>query len=550
MGQHEMDYREKISLEPSRALNRMAHCLPRVVLLMVLSGLVLGCTSPPTVSQEPLVDTEEARPYTGEMSLEERIALADVVARVSLQAISSGVTTAYLDEEAPERASYIGHLDFNFRVLEYLKGSGGDELTAVVLVPGNPAGPVIDTREKMENALPDLVAIRDTQWDDREAVVFLKDNYGDGSHAYLPYIRQAGRYYIGSLSVNGLGDDDYTVSSTWNKAWLPEGSPSGVTAANVDADQKEFLADAPAGPTITVSALKAKITEVSSWLAENGGSEDQKKCVRDTYRLERYTEAVEGSDPDDHPRIQTSRIESGLAAGTEVWSDYGGTVHKDLRARFWLEGGDSDLFEVQLGSAAPYDVDGGGTNDTSRFERRLHIVRPLPSGTYSFQVHEQGALYTLCDGWVYRYPVTVTVNAPADVTAESFFDPAASGTAATGATNLGSISWENGRVEATLNWDITDRALGFIVLDGSAVLLLKGSDAARTGDTWMWTVSPQPWDDGDKLMVRLYLLTDTTCAGETVPFAALPVHGEFRVVDSLFGDLNVEPRPAVDCEVD
>ena len=183
--------------------------------------------------------------------------------------------------------------------------------------------------------------------------------------------------------------------------------------------------------------LKAKITEVSSWLAENGGSEDQKKCVRDTYRLERYSAAVEGSDPDDHPRIQTSRIESGLAAGTEVWSDYGGTVHKDLRARFWLEGGDSDLFEVQLGSAAPYDVDGDGTNDTSRFERRLHIVRPLPSGTYSFQVHEQGALYTLCDGWVYRYPVTVTVNAPAGVTAESFFDPAASGTAATGATTLG-----------------------------------------------------------------------------------------------------------------
>ena len=63
-------------------------------------------------------------------------------------------------------------------------------------------------------------------------------------------------------------------------------------------------------------------------------------------------------------------------------------------------------------------------------------------------------------------------------------------------------------------------------------------------------VSPQPWDDGDKLMVRLYLLTDVTCAGETVPFAALPVHGEFRVVDSMFGDMNAEPRPAVDCEAD
>ena len=523
---------------------------------MVLSGLVLGCTEPAAVSQEPLGDKEEARPYTGETSLEERIALADVVARVSLQSVSSGVTTAYFVDEVPEHPSYVGHLDFNFRVLEYLKGSGGNELTAVVLVPSDPAGPVVNTREKMEAALPSLVAVRDTRWDDREAVVFLRNSYGDGSHAYLPYVRQAGRHYMGSLSVNRLGDDDYTVSSRWNKAWLPVAEPSTRGAA--DSDQKEFLTDAPpgaststpTGPTITVSELKATITEVSSWLAENGGSEDQEKCVRDTYRLGRYSTAVDDNVPNDRLRIQTSRIESGLAAGTEVWSDYGGTVYKDLRARFWLEGGDADLFDVQLGTAVPYDVDGDGTNDASRFERRLHLSRPLAAGTYSFHVHEQGALYTVCDGWVYRYPVTVTVNAPADVTAESLFDPAVSGTTVTGATNLGSISWENGRVEATLTWDITDRALEFIDLDGSAELLLKAADATRTGDTWTWAVSPQPWDDGDKLMVRLYLLTDVTCASETVPFAALPVHGEFRVVDSMFGDMNAEPRPAVDCEAD
>ena len=132
---------------------------------MVLSGLVLGCTKPAAVSQAPLVDIEDARPYTGETSLEERIALADVVARVSLQSVSSGVTTAYFNEEAPDHATYAGHLDFNLRVLEYLKGSGGNELTAVVLVPRNPAGPVIDTRKKMEAALPSLVAVRDTRWD-------------------------------------------------------------------------------------------------------------------------------------------------------------------------------------------------------------------------------------------------------------------------------------------------------------------------------------------------------------------------------------------------
>ena len=326
---------------------------------------------------------------------------------------------------------------------------------------------------------------------------------------------------MGSLSVNGLGDDDYTISSRWNKAWLPEASPSNGGAA--DSDQKEFLTDtppgastsAPTGPTITVSALKAKIAEVSSWLAENGGSADQARCVRSTYAARRHaaSAAAAGYDPDGRHRIQTSPMQSGQAAGALVFSDHGGTVHGDLKARLWLDGDDADLFDVQLGTAVPYDVDGDGTNDASRFERRLHMVRPLPAGTYDLHVNEQEALHTLCDGWVYRYPVTVTVNAPDEVTAESFFDPAVSGAAVTGATTLGTIGWENGRVEATLTWDITGRALGFIALDGSVVLLLEGDDAARTGDTWTWAVSPQPWADGDRLMVRLYLLEDPECAG-------------------------------------
>ena len=86
-----------------------------------------------------------------------------MIARVSLQSVSSGVTTAYFNGEAPDHATYVGHLDFNFRVLEYLKGSRGNELTAVVLVPHDPAGPVVDTRKKMEAALPSLVAVRDTR---------------------------------------------------------------------------------------------------------------------------------------------------------------------------------------------------------------------------------------------------------------------------------------------------------------------------------------------------------------------------------------------------
>ena len=51
-------------------------------------------------------------------------------------------------------------------------------------------------------------------------------------------------------------------------------------------------------------------------------------------------------------------------------------------------------------------------------------------------------------------------------------------------------------------------------------VLLKAADATRNGGTWTWTMPSQPWDDEDKLMVRLYGVTTTTCAGEPVPFAA------------------------------
>ena len=77
----------------------------------------------------------------------------------------------------------------------------------------------------------------------------------------------------------------YTVSSRWVKAWLSEAS-----TAQQYSEQNEFLMDAPSppslptssSPTITVASLKSTITEVENWLAENGGSEDQRTCIEDT----------------------------------------------------------------------------------------------------------------------------------------------------------------------------------------------------------------------------------------------------------------------------
>ena len=506
----------------------------RMAILMALGGLLLACSKPaPVVHEEAHEEVREEvqvkihgipHPHLGEPSLEARIAVADVIARVRLESVSSGVTEAYFYEDHPDHTNYVGHLDFRFRVLEYLKGSGPNEITAVVVATGPPLQPRFSSRQEMEDALPGLLADRDTRWDDRDAVVFLKSNYRDGSHAFLPYVRQAGRYYLGKYVMNYPGDDGYTVSSRWNKAWLP-----AVTSTGQGDSATEFLTDAPpegstggtTGPTITKSALEEKVTQVSNRLAENGGSEDQVKCILNTFFLESFEAEYGFESVEPHP-IDISPIQSGQAAGTRVWSDQNGLLYKTWRERLWLDAAGEAILEVQTGESPPLDIDydGDGTNEAANYERRLHLARPLPAGTHSFRLKSQGGGSVVCDGFVHNYPLELVVNAPAGVVAESFFDPTVRGSAIGETTTLGPIKWEAGQIEATLSRDITGHVLDFISLDGTVEVLLKAADATRNGGTWTWTMPSQPWDDEDKLMVRLYGVTTTTCAGEPVPFAA------------------------------
>ena len=99
--------------------------------------------------------------------------------------------------------------------------------------------------------------------------------------------------------------------------------------------------------------------------------------------------------------------------------------------------------------------------------------------------------------------------------AEALFDPTVTGSGIGGTTTLGPIKWEDGRVEFTPNLSVTGLVLDFIGLDGTVSLFLKVADATTTGSTLSWPVASQPWEDGDKLMVRLYQATETTCAETT-----------------------------------
>ena len=169
--------------------------------------------------------------YLGPRSLDERILASPVIARVRLDSTTSTVEsgTTY------EGQKYLALLEFNFSVQEYLKGSGASNIVAVWA-----AAPIFDTRQEAEAVLPDIVADRDTQWDDREAIVFLQQDYG----GFLSSTEEADRYYLAWGGSWTIPDDGYSIASLHNKLWLPAEAAIGAPSQS-SGDQQSFLMDVP-----------------------------------------------------------------------------------------------------------------------------------------------------------------------------------------------------------------------------------------------------------------------------------------------------------------
>ncbi len=498
-------------------------------------------SDPVTPSVEPTVvsDGEQilgAAPiiYLGSTSLEERILAYPVIARVRLDSVTLTVESG----ATYEGQKCLALLEFNFSVQEYLKGapptgSGGSGATNIVAVWA--AAPFFDTQQEVEAALPDIVAARDAQWDNREAIVFLQN-----SEMSLPSTEQAERYYLAWGGSWTIPDDGYSIASLHNKLWLPAAAAIGAPS-RPSGDQQSFLMDVPpatgTASTITLGEMKGRIAAVTSRF-NAVDTEEYRECVRLTYQYERqdrhywatYPDRPEGSVYGNVPPHE-HELDSGLAMGSILYEDelgFGQTA--DNLNQLWLDGGDVDLFNVEFGEPAPYDSTGDGVNDIVNFTRKVLSVRPLPEGVYRFHYNVRGTAYTLCDGWTVRYEWTVTVNAPEGTLHEAFFDPVTDGTvvAADGANGvldpatfsdangtsatIERIAWEPGtgesgtvKLKLSPHDGIADHTMDFIALDGSLSLSLQVDDAtvdATTG-TLSWAVTSQPWQDGDKLMLRV-----------------------------------------------
>ena len=491
--------------------------------------------------------------YVGRRSLEMNILGADVIARVTLSSTATSTV-----QEAPNeygQTFWLVLLEFRFTVHEYLKGSGGNEVSGFV----HRSFLYEEDARAAEAVIADA---HDARWDDREAVVLLSS-----SNYWLEdsYRLGAGQYWFGPMfrrtSDAGI-NDAYTVSSIHNNLWLPEDEPAAQGQSS--RAEKTFLLDVPAGTQtrgatgasrvssppdtpdpppvseITLSDLKSKIATLEAE-ANAGGTDAYYQCIGAVYTYEnglRYN-TLRGFS---NGLISTSTIGSGLPEGAFVY-DYldAETPSKEFVPQMgWFEGATKDLVRFDN-----VDFRTGGRYGW-RFTHNIVTARPLPAGSYRLYPLTRGHLWVACsfpDAGRNLEFHDLTVTAPAGTLHEAFFDPVAIGTAVGADSTNGvlepaaftvggasatitSLKWESGTATMALSpsASLSGYAIDFIALDGSVSLTLSFDAATQSGGALTWTVAAQPWNAGDLLMLRIrsanVIITPPTATPTPTPTAA------------------------------
>ena len=513
-------------------LNRIAAKLPaiaRAFAVACLFALPAACGDEIPKPAQPYHLDFPAFPEQDPTTTEELIFLSSAVARVRLLSASPGV------RRYPTEGGYEGRIvpvfAFRFRVIEYLKGSGGDELTVRVLAED------VDPRRyaaramsrAASNALPSptpnpsialmlaqsALGERDTRWDDREAIVFLRPS---------PIAGEAGVYEFANRSGRTPGLHNYAVSSDYensyfpNRAWLPRAAPDSSSSS-----EPRYLAaapDSPSAPVISLSEMKALVAADADMTAKGEGVPGYEDCVRTKFE---YDALYKNRPPEMTSR--EIRIPSGRSAGYRI-GENAPYPHDPAPyyERWWFAGGDSDLFAVRI-------VDDPDNDPATGYSTEDVALRPLPAGEYKVFYNVQYSDWVPCDynpeSLMNRHETTIIATAPDDIVHEAFFDPADMANGAVGADGGGgvlapksfalggasvsieSIRWESQAVEMRLSPHarLANHRADFIALDGSVVLRLNFADAEETGEgdsrAFRWTVRAKPWSGGDALMLRI-----------------------------------------------
>ena len=450
--------------------------------------------------------------YDGLESMEETILKADVIARVSL--VSNRPDVVQVDTK------WFAVLEFRFRVHEYLKGSGSNEIGGLAWLWQSQATEA-DART-LAAQMPDA---HDSRWDNREAIVFLEaEQISRGP--VLP--GGSDRYWFGPLREGG-GIFGISVASPHSKRWLPEVAKS-ASARTTAPSEKLFLTDDPLGPetvygrrvatrspgsplpTISLGTLKTRVATLEAE-ANAGGTALSRSCIEGAYWRLRYVNHMLEIRPG--PSRHDYAIPSGLPAGTTIYVQEGPTSKTPNALGIWeFIGLDREMVRYEHVNIRPF----AAGSEYYTFALRLLTTRPLPADTYVYHPYVLSPHCTKDLSSISTYFVAhLTVTAPARSVHEAFFDPVAIGEAVgsddlspadfsldgSSTTTITSLKWEDGEVTLALTPTTTlaSYELDFIDVTGTTTLSLTSDNASTTPLTW--TVADAPWAAGDLLMLRI-----------------------------------------------
>ena len=453
-------------------------------------------------------------------SIEEQIFRSDVIVRATLQSATAATET--LPSNPGVAPTYLAVQELRFTVHEYLKGSGP---TALLVVVRGSHGYLTEAGARTDAG--HAVELRVTTWDNRQAVLFLETP----TPPYTPVADGAGA--AGTSESTTLSAWQFVLSNydqspwaysvdTLSRTWLPARDPpdQGVTPT-------DFITDGTQTPppTITLVDLRARIAALAAEL-QAGQVRD---CILSRILRERYRRADPWT-----PFQESATVASGSAAGTDV--SRAAYIYDDPQySRYWLSGSDSGRFH-------PLVIDDDGVPSTG-YDHALATTRPLPAGTYRVHYNWQHPSEIPC-GFApddsYR-DWTITVTAPAGTVHEAFFDPAALGSGVVGrdaargvlapaavgvagdaaaadaagasgssgsSATLRRLTWDAGQLRLDVaGTTLAGQQLELIRLDGTVGLTLRGDAATHTatagGHELRWAVCDQPWQPGERLMLRI-----------------------------------------------
>ena len=502
-----------------------------------------------------LLTSSSLAPDPGFVSLDERILRSSVIVRATMRSVSAASREYTMPAAYFTPTDYFPMVRFTFDVHEYLKGSGGDVITADIMVhcgcgcPDDSEQEVIGVANDWISGEDDLrleykdghwqEVKADRWWENRESIIFLEEDELSRSetsgqsdstmYKFIPWNEY--RYPIynyASTYEPYFGGDEYSILSERNRVWLPttatSPSASGASESRFMLGEKpkdlypeQGVAGSSFDTEISLSDLKSRIKAATDLVKQGEGVEAYEECLRVKLELERI--------PWSPYSIELPPFQSGLRAGTVIETGSAGGLQ--YYGIYFFSGVDEGFFEIVL-----QDKDSDPYNG---YYRTVKTLRPLAAGDYSVVYHQMPGILRPCIGSpIEAYTDIPTANwtiramAPVGTLHEAFFDPVAIGSAVGADSDNGALTpaafsaaegadaeirrvdWESDVVKieiANPSASLANHHIDFIALDSSTLLRLDFDDAAIADDgdvrTFSWVRCGRPWQAGDKLMLRI-----------------------------------------------